>query len=168
MPSNLVRAQNRLPALLDRANATLQTLEETVDRIPNSLDRTDQFFTSVEQTMRESQLPELSADSRRFFATTSAQIGQMAAQLDGLVGKNGTLAKASEEARAAIKAADLPGTTRSTRDAAESSKLAADDLRRTLPALRDSLDQVRDLARQLEEQPESVVYGLRPKQAKHQ
>ena len=40
--------------------------------------------------------------------------------------------------------------------------LAADDLRRSLPAIRDSLEQLRDLARQLQEQPESVVYGPRP------
>ena len=40
--------------------------------------------------------------------------------------------------------------------------LAADDLRRSLPAIRDSLDQLRELARQLQEQPESVVFGPRP------
>ena len=44
----------------------------------------------------------------------------------------------------------------------ERTSLAADDLRRSLPAIRDSLDQLRELARQLQEQPESVVYGPRP------
>ncbi len=53
---------------------TLETLREIVARIPDSLDRSDLFFTNVERLMRESQLPELSADSRTFFATTTAQM----------------------------------------------------------------------------------------------
>ena len=79
-----------------------------------------------------------------------------------MIGTEGTLVKFVEEARAAIKAADLPATNQSARDAADQTSLAADDLRRSLPAIRDSLEQLRELARQLEEQPESVVYGPRP------
>ena len=70
-----------------------------------------------------------------------------------------------EEARAAIKAADLPATNQARRRATRArgqTALAADDLRRSLPAIRDSLEQLRDLARQLQEQPESVVFGPRP------
>ena len=67
-----------------------------------------------------------------------------------------------DEARAAIKAADLPATNQSTRAAADKVTVTADDLRRSLPAIRDSLDQLRQLARQLEEQPESMVFGPRP------
>ena len=135
-------------------------------RIPNSLNRSDRFFTNVERIMQESQLPELSAESRKFFTTTTGHISQMSSQLDGVMGRDGTLVKFSEEARATIQAADFPGTTRSTREAADSSRLAADELRRSLPVFRDSLAQLRDLARQLEEQPESVVYGPRPRTAK--
>jgi len=111
MPSAFTTVQDRLPELLDRTEATLQTLREIVTRIPNSLDRSDRFFTNVERIMHESQLPALSADSRRFFTTTSAQMEQITSQLDGVIGSEGTLHKFSEEARAAIKAADFPGTT---------------------------------------------------------
>ena len=135
-------------------------------RIPNSLDRSDHFFTNVERIMQESQLPELSAESRKFFMTTSGQISQMSSQLDRVMGSDGSLVKFSQEARATIQAADFPGTTRSTREAADSSRLAADELRRALPIFRDSLAQLRDLAKQLEEQPESVVYGPRSKTGK--
>ena len=57
---------------------------------------------------------------------------------------------------------DLAGTNQAARAAAEQSTLAADDLRRSLPAIRASLERLSDLARQLQEQPESVVYGPRP------
>jgi hypothetical protein len=167
MPSPFVTVQDRLPELLDRTEATLQTLREIVTKIPDSLDRSDRFFTNVGRIMQESQLPALSADSRKFFTTTSGQIEQMTSQLDGVIGAEGTLVKFSEEARAAIKAADFPGSTQSARDAADSSRLAADDLRRSLPAIRDSLEEMRDLARHLEEEPESVVYGPRPQHEKH-
>jgi len=169
MPSMFANLQDRLPALLDRlpavldrADATLQTLNEIVARMPESLDRSDRFFSNVERIMLDSQLPALSADSRQFFTTTSAQIEQIRSQMDGVIGTEGTLVKFSEEARAAIKAADLPATAQSAREAADNSRLASDDLRRTLPAIRDSLEQLQELSRMLDEQPESVVYGPRP------
>ena len=58
MPSMFATVQDRLPAVLDRAEATLQTLREIVARIPDSLDRSDRFFTNVERIVRESQLPD--------------------------------------------------------------------------------------------------------------
>lgn len=168
VPSPFEMAQDRLPALLDRANATLQTLREIVARMPDSLDRSDRFFDNTDRIMRESELPTLSADSRKFFATTSAQIEQIRSDMDGVIGSEGSLVKFSEEARAAIKAADLPAATQAAREAADNSRLAADDLRRTLPAIRDSLQELRELSRMLEEQPESLVYGPRPPEKKHQ
>ena len=166
VPSPVTMLQAQLPALLDQANATLKTLIELVDRMPDSLERSDRFFSNVERTIQESQLPALSADSRKFFATTSAQIEQIRSEMDGVIGTEGALVKFSEEARAAIKAADLPASTQSAREAADDSRLAADDLRRSLPAIRDSLEQLRELSRTLEEQPESVVYGPRPAEGK--
>jgi len=169
MPTPLSSVRDRLPEVLERAEATLQALREIVGRIPDSLDRSDKFFTNVERIIRESELPALSADSRKFFASTSAQIQatgaqieQMTTDLEGALGAQGTLVTFVDEARTAIKSADLPATNQSARTAAEQTTLAADDLRRSLPAIRDSLEQLRDLARQLQEQPESMVYGPRP------
>jgi hypothetical protein len=54
MPSTLTKIQDRLPAVLERAEATLQTLREIVLRIPASLDRSDRFFTNVERIRRPS------------------------------------------------------------------------------------------------------------------
>ena len=162
MPSSLATVQDRLPAVLERAEATLRTLTDIVTRIPGSLDRSDRFFTNVERIIQSSDLPALSADSRKFFTTTSAQIEQVTAELEGVIGTQGKLVTFVDEARAAIKAADLPATNQSTRAAADKVTVAADDLRRSLPAIRDSLEQLRDLARQLQEQPESMVYGPRP------
>ena len=161
MPSPLAVVQDRLPEVLERAEMTLSTLRDIVGRIPDSLDRSDQFFTNVERIIRESELPQLSADTRTFFTTTSTQVGQIAAQIDALMGKEGVLVQLAEDARTALREADVPGSTRTARDAANRTSLAADDLRRSLPAIRDALEQLRELARRLEEQPESVVYGPR-------
>jgi ABC-type transporter Mla subunit MlaD len=167
MPSTIETMEARLPALLDRANATLRTLEEIVSKIPDSLDRTDRFFANMDHIVRESHLPELSTETRNFYATTTAQMEQMKSELDGVIGNDGTLVKFSEEARTAIKDSDLPATTKSAREASETSRLAADDLRRSLPAIQDSLEQMSELARQLQEQPESMVWGPRQEQVKH-
>jgi phospholipid/cholesterol/gamma-HCH transport system substrate-binding protein len=166
MPSTFATIQERMPALLDRTEATLQTLKDIVARVPASLDRSDRFFTDVGRVVQESDLPGLSADSRKFFATTSTQIEQMRSDLDGVMGNQGALIKFTEEGRAAIKAADFPALNQSARDAAENSRLAEDDLRRSMPAIQDSLEEMRDLARLLQEQPESVVYGPRPAKGK--
>jgi hypothetical protein len=166
MPTPIGQLRDRLPEVLEGVKATLQVLREIVARMPNSLDRADQFFANVERIVRESELPALSADSRKFFSTTSAQIETIASNLDGLVGNEGTLSKFASEARAAIDAADLPASGRATREAMEEATLAAEDLRRSLPAMRESLGQLRELARQLQEQPESVLHGTRPAGAK--
>jgi paraquat-inducible protein B len=162
MPTPIAELRDRLPEVLERVEATLQVLRQIVARMPDSLDRADRFFTNVERIVRESELPALSADSRKFFSTTSEQIEAIASNLDGLVGDEGTLSKFANEARAAIDAADLPASGRATRQAMDEASLAAEDLRRSLPAMRESLGQLRELARQLQEQPESVVHGTLP------
>ena len=166
MPTPIAELRDRLPEVLQRVGETLQVLREIVARMPESLDRADQFFTNVERIIRESELPAFSADSRKFFSTTSTQIEAIASNLDGLVGNEGTLSKFANEARAAIDAADLPASGRATREAMDQASLAAEDLRRSLPAMRESLGQLRELARQLQEQPESIVHGTRPAGAK--
>ena len=162
VPTTRATVQDRLPAILERAEATLQTVTEIVSKVPESLDRSNRFFTNIERIVQESELPGLSADSRKFFSTTSAQIDKIATDLNRVIGTDGSLVTFVDHANAAIMAADLPATNQSARAAADQTALAADDLRRALPAIRDSLDQLRDLARQLQEQPESVVYGPRP------
>jgi ABC-type transporter Mla subunit MlaD len=144
MPSTLTTFQTQLPALLERAAATLQTLREIIAKLPPSLERSDQFFSDMERIMQESQLPAFTADTRQFFTTTSAQIDRMTTELDSLIGKDGTLVKFTEEEQATLRAADLPATTKATRQAASDAELAADDLRRSLPAMRDSLEQLRE------------------------
>jgi len=166
MPTPIAVLRDRLPDVLDRVVSTLQVLEDIIARMPNSLDHADRFFANVERIVRESDLPALSADSRKFFSTTSARIDSIAASLDGLVGKEGTLSKFAEEARAAIDAADLPASGRATREAMDQTTLAAEDLRRSLPVIRESLGQLRELTRQLQEQPESVFHGTRQAGAK--
>ena len=58
-----------------------------------------------------------------------------------------------DDVRAAVKAADLPSMNQAACGAAEQTTLAADDLRRSLPAIRGSLEQLRDLERQLQSSP---------------
>ena len=117
MPTPIAALRDRLPDVLDRVVSTLRVLEEIIGRMPGSLDHADRFFANVERIVRESDLPALSADSRNFFSTTTTRIDSIAANLDGLVGKEGTLSKFAEEARAAIDAADLPASGRATREA---------------------------------------------------
>jgi hypothetical protein len=167
VPSPFATVENRLPELLDRANATLNTLTEIVARMPASLDRSDRFFNNANRIMRDSKLPELSADSRKFFATTNAQMERIRLDMDGVIGTEGELIKLSEEARAAITAADLPATAHATREAEESSRLAAEDLRLSLSSMRDSAEEFRELTHQIQEEPEAFVYGRRPPARNH-
>ena len=104
--------------------------------------------------------------------TTTAQVAQITSNMaqitsnmDRLTGSDGTLAKFAEEARSAIREADVPASAQAARDAASRTSLAADDLRRSLPVIRETLVQLRELSRRLDEQPESLVYGPRPPKA---
>ena len=162
MPSPLDTVQDRLPAVLERAEETLRTLTDIVARIPDSLDRSDRFFTNVDRILRESQLPELSAELRTFSTSTTSQIAQISASMDRLVGIDGSLIKFAEEARSTIREANVPASSQMAREAADRTILAADDLRRSLPVIRETLALLRELTRHLDEQPESVIYGPRP------
>ena len=166
VPRPLAAMQDRLPAVLERAEATLRTLREIVSKIPDSLERSNRFFTNIERIFQESQLPALSADSRQFFATTSRQIEQVTSELDKLVDTGGSLVQLLNDAQASMDASKLPATTQTARDALNQTNLAAEELRRSLPVIRDSLAEFRELARMLAEQPESVVYGRRPAREK--
>lgn len=166
MPSPLTTIQDRLPPLLERAEETFETLTEIVARVPASLDRSDRFFTSVERILRESQLPELSAELRTFSTSTTAQMAQITSNMDHLVGTEGSLIKFAEEARSAIRDVNAAASAQAARDAADRTSLAADDLRRSLPAIRETLALLRELTQHLDEQPESVIYGPRPPQGK--
>ena len=166
MPTPLSVLEERVPAVLERAEVTLQTLREIVARVPDSLDKTERFFTNVERILLESQLPELSADLRTFSTSTTGQMAQIASNMDRLVGPDSSLIKFAEEARNAIREANVSAASETTREAADRTILAADDLRRSLPAMRETLALLRELTRHLDEQPESLVYGPRPAQAK--
>jgi hypothetical protein len=161
MPSPMENIKNRLPEVLERAEATLNVLREIISRIPDSLDRSDRFFVNVEQILRTSDLPQLSADMQAFARASTSEIAKMRADANEFFKASETLVQFAEEARSAIRAADVANSSKAARDAADRTSLAADDLRRMLPAFRDSLETLRDLARRLEEQPESVVYGPR-------
>jgi phospholipid/cholesterol/gamma-HCH transport system substrate-binding protein len=111
VPRPLAAMQDRLPAVLERAEATLQTLREIVSKLPDSLERSNRFFTNIERIFQESQLPALSADSRQFFATTSRQIEQLTSELDKLVDTGGSLVQLLNDAQASMDASKLPATT---------------------------------------------------------
>ena len=165
MPTMLAKVEDRLPEVLERAASTLQTLREIIARIPATLDRSNRFFTNIERVLHDSEIPALSADSRKFLAQLRArelaQIERITTELNRLIESQQAFAKFVEDTRVTINAADLPATTQSARDSAERTSLAADDLRRSLPAMRDSLEEMRQLARFLGEQPESVIFGPR-------
>lgn len=161
VPRPLAAMQDRLPAVLERAEATLRTLREIVSKLPDSLERSNRFFTNIERIFQESQLAALSADSRQFFATTSRQIEQVTSELDKLVNTGGSLVQLLNDAQTSMDASKLPATTQTARDALNQTNLAAEELRRSLPVIRDSMAEFRELARMLAEQPESVVYGRR-------
>lgn len=164
VPTMLAKVEDRLPEVLEHAETTLRTLREIISKVPDSLDRSNRFLTNFEQILRESQLPALSAESRQFLSTTStrlAQIEKTTSELTRLIEAGEKVARMAEETRSAVQAANLPATSQSARDTLDHASLAADDLRRALPAMRDSLEQIRRLARLIEEQPEAVVYGPR-------
>lgn len=164
MPSTLSAVQDRLPEVLERAQAVLETLRVIADKIPGSIDRTDRFLSDVDRMVRETELPALSADLRGFSRTAGDDLARMRSDMDRVMGDEGTLVQFAEEARSALRDADVPESSKAARDAAERTSLAADEVRRSLPAMRETLEQLHELSRRLAEQPESVVYG--PRQAK--
>jgi paraquat-inducible protein B len=162
MPTRLSALQDRLPEVLERLDVVLRGLRDVAAAVPEILARSDRFLTEIERLLRTSELPQVATDSRRFFGDSGKQFERMAVTLETLAQHGETLAAAADETVATIRTADLAGTSRVARDAADQSSAAAQELRRSLPIIRDSLVELRELARGLQDQPESLVYGNRP------
>src|SRR5262249_12902591 len=71
MPTIMATVEDRLPELLQRANTTLLTLEKIIARMPESLDHPDRFLSNVDKTIRDSNLPAMTSDMRKFFSMSS-------------------------------------------------------------------------------------------------
>ena len=156
VPTTLATVQDRLPAIW---SVPKPRSEPHGDRQQGSREprRTNRFHQRRAHLSGE----RASGVERRFtevLLDTSAQIDKIATDLDRVIGTDGTLVTFVENANAAIKAATSPPRT-SQRVRQRTRPRWRPTICGALPAIRDSLDQLRDLARQLQEQPESVVYG---------
>lgn len=154
MRSSFAGVVTGLPTLIERGEALLVKVEQLVDRLPETLDRTDRFFANSDRILLESDLPALSDEARNFFATTSAEMKRLTDGLAPLLAEDGTLTKFLT----AMDEAQLPAASATMLD---ETSLTLHDLRRSLPAIRDGLEQLRVVTRLLEEQPESILYGPR-------
>jgi len=166
MPTALGTLEDRLPQLIDQVTSTLQALADVVSKLPAATDRSDRFLARVEQIVREAHLPETSADARRSMAGMASEMERISSTLDKSLGPGGTLEKLADDTRAALVAAEPAATNQAIREAMNQTSLSSEDLRRSLPAMRDALTQLRDLARLLEAQPEAVIYGIQPSKVK--
>lgn len=153
MPSPLAEIRDQLPELLERGIALVDTAEHIVARLPVTLDKSDAFFTTADRVFQESHIPELSDDLRKTVA-----------DLEVLLGDEGTLNTFFESSTVAVDESDLPATMQDLRtvvgDARKSldrANLAVDDLRRGLPAVLAAIEQLRALARLIEEQSEAIL-----------
>jgi phospholipid/cholesterol/gamma-HCH transport system substrate-binding protein len=153
MPSPLAEIRDRLPELVERGLALVDTAEQIVARMPATLDKSDAFFTTADRVFRESDIPKLSDDLRETIDN-----------LETLLGEEGTLNTFLESTKSAVEDSDLPATMDDLRtvvgDARKSldrANLAVDDLRRGLPAVLAAIEQLRALARLIEEQSEAIL-----------
>jgi ABC-type transporter Mla subunit MlaD len=166
MPSPLANVMDRLPELIERGLALFDAADELVARLPETLDRTDAFLTSGDEFMVNADEALEESDLVAF----AAELRETIAEIDEVLGRDGTLAEFLTDTSTAIEDAELPSTTEALREltdggraSLERADLAIDDLRYSLPAILGAIEQLRTLARFLEEQPESVLYGRRPK-----
>jgi hypothetical protein len=153
MPSAMASVMEQLPELIERGLALVDTAEHIVARLPVTLDKSDAFFTTADRIFRTSDIPELSDELR-----------QTVADLEALLGDDGTLNTFLESTKAAVDESDLPATTESLRTVVEDARtsleranLAVDDIRRGLPAVLAAIEQLRALARHIEEQSEAIL-----------
>ena len=87
-------------------------------RIPDSLDRSDRFFTNIERIIRESDLPALSADSRKFFSDDEHADRRRSPPISTAWSAPRDARDARRTRRAtAMHDADLPAATQSAREA---------------------------------------------------
>lgn len=150
-------AQSSVDSMVDQAQATL-------DRLPRLVDHLDQAALALRDQLKAAQVDQLSADLRRIAARTEALLDRVErtvgeAQVPALAADARRVLdrcdKAAEALRA-LAAGEGPAGITMARAA-----LLFDDLRRMLPQAELTLRRFGQLARSLDEEPESVIFGPR-------
>lgn len=154
-------APSSVDSMVDQAQATL-------DRLPRLVDHLDQAAVLLGEQMRKAQVDQVSADLRRLITRVEALVERadrtlLAAEIPAMAADARRLIQRGEQAAAAVSAlAAGDGSAASTLARAG---LLLDDLRRMLPQAEDALRRMGQLARTLDEQPESVIFGPRRESA---
>ena len=143
--SLLSRLSGILPTISLRVSSVASARSNTAGRIPESLDGATRFSRTSNHIVRGKPIATLSADSRKFFTTTSAQIGEIQTEMNG---HGGNTSQAHGRGTGRNQGRRLSAATQRTRT--RPMFRLQQGCRRSLPAIRDSLQQMRELARQLE------------------
>ncbi|MEZ5990267.1 MAG: MlaD family protein [Planctomycetota bacterium] len=178
--------------MINSMPSTTQNLYESIEifaaKIPELLDRANVILERIDVSLRDSDLQRVSEEAKAFLRTATDSIERVTTRLDDLLAPRGpvedllvdartdlgamrerldsTLGKAEqtiEDAEIRKVSRELQALLNEMRQVGQGSDLLVTDLRNVLPALRDSLQQIAALARRLERQPESLIYGRKPR-----
>lgn len=137
--------------------------QQLLARLPAMADHIDQLAVTLTETVSKSPISETLGEVRTTLASTGTQIVRSGDDLHRLLDEHGPLMKLLAQLDQTLAKSDVDGSLREVRTTLGDTRLLISDLRSALPRILITADYLGGLLRNLQEEPESLIFGPRSK-----
>jgi len=152
-----------IPSAHNSIDALMASLDQTLRRLPSLVERLDGLAGSLDRTLTEAKVGETVAELRTLAAATSAGVERTAKDLHVLLAERGPVNRVLTRLDEVLATTEVAAGMGDARAALADLRLLASDLRAALPRLVQAADQAGSTLRQVQDEPESLIFGPREK-----
>lgn len=150
---------------LPSASSSIAQMEKSVNqmliRLPSMVEHIDQLASTINKTVTEVPIGEVIKDMQAIMKTTSKQIERSGDDLHHLLDQKGPLMKLLTQIDGILEKSDVDGSIREVRATLGETRMLVADLRTALPQFLNTVNYLGGLLRNLQEEPESLIFGPR-------
>ncbi len=152
-----------LPSAHSRVNQMEESAQGLLIRLPVMIDHIDQLAVTLNATVEQAPVNELLGEMRTTLATSSTQLTRTGDDLHRLLDEKGPLIAVLGQLDRMLATSDIDGSLRETRATLGDLRLLITDLRSALPQFMTTAEYLGGLLRNLQDEPESLIFGPRSK-----
>ena len=152
---------------LPSASSSITQMEKSINqmllRLPGMVEHIDQLATTINTTVENIPLAEILKDLQAILASAGTQISRSGDDLHLLLDQKGPLMKLLTQADALLGKSDVDGSMREIRATLGETRMMIADFRTALPQFLNTVNYLGGFFRNLQEEPESLIFGPRTK-----
>ena len=152
-----------IPSAHNAIDVLMASLDQTLRRLPSLVERLDGLAGSLDRTLSDAKVSETIAELRTLAAATSAGVERTSTDLHALLAERGPVNRVLSRLDEVLATTEVAAGVGDARAALADLRLLTADLRAALPRLVQAADQANSTLRQVQDEPESLIFGPREK-----